>query len=114
MAKAKRGAPDKATRIKNRISRMEDSLEEAVLKGDERTVKHYLDYLEIVHQAALGELEGITAPQQASNAKVMLERAERILKQEAKKAAQEEDENEQEDNTTAPISLISLRAAGED
>lgn len=107
--KNKVGPPNKAQQIKNKIQRMEDSLEEAILKGNQKIVSNYSKYLDVLDRAALGTLKNQSPTNQISCAKVLMEKAEDIL---AKEAKESEDFDEAETTTQPMAQLISLTAKG--
>lgn len=113
--KQRRGAPTKAQQIRNKISRMEESLEEAILKGNQKIVGNYLKYLKVLDDAALGTLKGCSPTNQISSAKVLMEKCESIL-EEGKvhdKSQQNDNAGAHEDNSSV-AKLISLKAVGDD
>ncbi len=106
--KQKRGAPTKEQAMKNRLSRLETDVDEALLKGKELAAENYLKYVEVLDNAALGKLKGITPTNQISSAKVMKEYVENMMKEEAKKLEEGGGSTVEEDVNPAP--LISLVA----
>ena len=106
--KNKVGPPNKEQQIKNKISRMESSLEEAILAGNQKIVANYAKYLDVLNEAALGTLKGQTTTNQISCAKVLIEKAEEIIGKEAKGS---EEESTPEENIVPQVAqLISLTA----
>lgn len=77
--KAKRGAPDAATRRKNREARVERDSQEALLKGRELAAKNYYDYLSVLDKCARGLMEDATIVSQLSAAKTMKEYVEKMM-----------------------------------
>lgn len=108
----KRGPPSKEIQIKNKIARMEESLEDAILKGNQKIVANYHSYLDVLHQAAMGK-NGASPTNQISCAKVLIEKCEAILEDDNK--ASEGGSSEQGNSTPVPqtASLISLTAVKE-
>lgn len=80
--KKKLGPPDKKTRQKNKDARAKAKLVDEILKGNELIVDNYLQYMEVLHEAAMGTLKGVSVTGQISSAKVLIEKAEKILKDE--------------------------------
>lgn len=108
----KRGPPSKEVQIKNKIERMEGSLEDAILKGNQKIVDNYAKYLDVIHKAAMGE-GNVSPTNQISCAKVLIEKCEDILKD--KESDSEGASSEQGNSTpvTQTASLISLTAVKE-
>ena len=91
----RRGPPSKEQQIKNRIERMELKLKDAILKGDEKVVNNYLKYIDMLDKAATGELEGASITNVLSSAKVLIERAEKLLEAEGKAVSEKTPEQEE-------------------
>lgn len=88
------GGQTKEERIKARMDKMEVNLKKAILEGNEKIVNNYLDYLKVLDDAAMGTLKGVSPTNQISSAKVLIEKAEKLLEEEAKeeKVSKEEEE----------------------
>lgn len=103
-----RGPPPKEEQIKNKIARMEESLEDAILKGNQKIVANYHSYLDVLHNAAMGK-GNVSPTNQISCAKVLIEKCENIL--EPKNKSSDEDSGSVDTIESTPTaSLISLKA----
>jgi len=107
-----RGPPPKEEQIKNKIARMEDSLEEAILKGNQKIVANYHSYLDVLHNAAMGK-NGASPTNQISCAKVLIEKCEAILDEKDKDSEGSSGEASNHTAVTPTASLISLTPAKE-
>lgn len=107
-----RGPPSKAEQIQNKIARMEGSLEDAILKGNQKIVDNYANYLNVIHKAAMGE-GNVSPTNQISCAKVLIEKCEAILDEKDKDSEGSSNEVSNHTTITPTASLISLEAVKE-
>ena len=105
----RRGPPTKEVQIKNKIARMEESLGDAILKGNEKIVQNYANYLDVIHRAAMGQGE-VSPTNQISCAKVLIEKCEDILKDKEDEEGQGSKDKPKENPVPTTSSLISLKA----
>lgn len=105
----RRGPPTKEVQIKNKIARMEESLGDAILKGNEKIVQNYANYLDVIHRAAMGQGE-VSPTNQISCAKVLLEKCEDILKDKEDEEGEGSKDKTKENPVPTTSSLISLKA----
>ena len=112
MTQKRHGGQTKEERMKARIEKMEDALEKAILTGNEKIVNNYLNYLKVLDDAAMGTLKGVSPTNQISSAKVLIEKAEKLLEEEAEakeeKASKEEVVEEKGTKNVESPQLISL------
>ncbi|MCP3683194.1 MAG: hypothetical protein GY861_10940 [bacterium] len=105
--KKRHGGQTKEERIQARLNKMEDNLQKAILEGNEKIVNNYLAYLKVLDDAAMGTLKGVSPTNQISSAKVLIEKAEKLL--EDKGEMNGSGSGEKEDKVEeAPAQLISL------
>lgn len=107
----RRGPPTKEVQIKNKIARMEESLGDAILKGNEKLVQNYANYLDVIHKAAMGQ-GGVSPTNQISCAKVLIEKCEDILKdkEDEEGSGGSSKDKPKENPVPTTSSLISLKA----
>ncbi|CAH9014913.1 conserved hypothetical protein [Vibrio phage 249E41-1] len=103
--KKRHGGQTKEERMQARLSKMEDSLQKAILEGNEKIVNNYLNYLKVLDDAAMGTLKGVSPTNQISSAKVLIEKAEKLLEDNSV-AIEKEEGNEVPDRENVSISLV--------
>lgn len=101
---AKRGAPDAATRRKNREARIERDSKEALLKGRELAAKNYYDYLSVLDKCARGLLKDATIVNQLNSAKIMKEYVEKMMLEES--SVDKEDIKEAIEDLDKPVAPL--------
>lgn len=107
MTQKRHGGQTKEERMKARIEKMEDALQKAILTGNEKIVNNYLNYLKVLDDAAMGTLKGVSPTNQISSAKVLIEKAEKLLEEEDKEEKGEVVEVEvTPDRENVSISLV--------
>lgn len=107
--KNKVGPPNKQQQIKNKIQRMEDSLADAILKGNQKIVSNYLTYLSVLDDCATGKMKNASPTNQLSSCKVLIEKCEDLLQ--PKQSAEEQETTSEETVTPVVAQLISLQAS---
>ena len=116
MAKQRsRGRLPKAEQLEKDLLEMEDDLKGALLKGNEMVAANYMLYMKTLDEAARGE-GGVSETNKISCAKVLTQKAEAYFKEvkKAEKASAEEGDSGESETTTGTVSLISLRAVGDE
>ena len=121
--KRSRGAPDKATALKNKDDRAKAKIIEQKVKSKELLAENYHEYMEILHKVAMNTLgREVTITNQVSTLKFMISLADEVLKEDAKKNTVEEEGTQESPVATksSPEESISLiaydfgkKAAGE-
>ena len=109
-------------RLKNKLTRMEMTLKNAIADGHENLINNYLTYLDVLHSAATGTLKdqndnvvSVTAATRVSAAKVMADKVERLSEELAlDKVISDNSESEwseyESGPDTKPVENISLMA----
>lgn len=114
MTTSRRGAPDKATALKNKENKIKKDLVEKVIKGKALAVENYDKYIEALNQYALGEIKDTSVTNRISCIKYMLEFCAKIMQEEMKKSSGEEGEAESKETPTQQMgSLIQLHVAND-